>query len=185
MGLLAVAIVVITILTLLAMGRPAMCSCGTVKLWYGEINTAEDSQHIADWYTLSHVIHGFLLYWLLWWCSRAFRPLKPPMNRFALAVLAESAWEIFENTPLVINRYRDATIALGYTGDSVVNSTGDILAMSLGFLLALRLPVWLIIAVALCFEVLAALVIRDNLTLNILMLTFPVEAVHQWQLAAP
>jgi hypothetical protein len=175
------AIVALTIGVLFAMGRPAISTYGTVKLWYGAMHTAEDSQHIADWYSFSHVIHGFVLYWILWLCARRVRWLKPAWNRFTIAVLLESAWEVLENTPLIINRYREATIALGYTGDSVLNSTCDIGFMSIGFALAMRMPVWATIVITIAFEIVAALVIRDNLTLNVLMLTFPIDAIQQWQ----
>lgn len=180
--LIPLGIVAITIAALLAMGRPPICTCGTIALWHGEINSAEDSQQIADWYSFSHIIHGFLLYWLLWLCSRKLGFMKPTWNRFIAAVTVEAAWELFENTPFIINRYREATIALGYTGDSVLNSTCDILFMSLGFFLALRFPVWMVLTIAVTFEIITAIIIRDNLTLNILMLLFPVDAIHQWQI---
>ena len=177
-----VGIMAITIGVLYAMGRPFLYTGGTVQFWHGAINTAEDSQHIADWYSFSHVIHGFLLYWLLWMCAYTTRWLKPAWNRFTIAVLLESAWEVLENTSLIINRYRDATIALGYNGDSILNSTCDILFMSLGFLLAMRMPVWVTICIAVAFEITTALFIRDNLTLNVLMLVFPIDAIQQWQM---
>jgi hypothetical protein len=174
-------VVLVTIGILLAMGRPIICECGTVKIWHGDVNSSENSQHIADWYTLTHVIHGFLFYWLLWLLAKKIGFLKPVSNRLVAAVTLEAAWEIFENSPMIINRYREATIALGYTGDSVLNSTADIGFMSLGFLLAWRMPVWMIISLAIAMEVLNAIIIRDNLSLNILMLTFPIDAVRQWQ----
>lgn len=173
--------VLVTVGVLLAMGRPLICTTGTVKIWHGAVNSAENSQHIADWYTFSHVVHGFLFYGLLWWISRKCGFLKSVHVRLMSAVALEAAWEILENTPAIINRYRDATIALGYTGDSVLNSTSDIGFMSLGFLIAWRLPVWLVVSLAVASELLMLLVIRDNLTLNILMLTFPIDAIRQWQ----
>ncbi len=176
------ALIGLTIGVLFAMGRPGISTCGTIALWHGEINTAEDSQQIADWYSFTHIIHGFLLYWILWLCSKKVAFLRPTWNRFTVAVLLESAWEILENTPFIINRYREATIALGYHGDSVINSTCDILFMSLGFLLAMRFPVWMVIGLAFAFELTSLFVIRDNLTLNVLMLLFPVDAIHQWQM---
>ena len=175
------AVVCIAIGILLAMGRPLICTCGTVKLWHGAVNSSENSQHIADWYTFTHIIHGFLFYWLLWLIAKKVEFLKPVSVRLFCAVFIEAGWEILENTPLIINRYREATIALGYNGDSVLNSTADIGFMSLGFLLAWRVPVWFIISLTIAFEVLNAIVIRDNLSLNILMLTFPIDAVRQWQ----
>jgi hypothetical protein len=174
-------IVGLTIGILLAMGRPLICTCGTVKFWHGAVNSAENSQHIADWYTFSHIIHGFIFYWVLWLIGKNVEFLKPRSVRLVFAAGLEAAWEILENTPLIIDRYREATIALGYTGDSVLNSTADIGFMSLGFVMACRLPVWVIVAIAIVFEVTAAVVIRDNLTLNVLMLTFPIDAVREWQ----
>jgi hypothetical protein len=180
-ALVYLVLVGITIGILLAMGRPIICTCGTVKFWHSAVNSAENSQHISDWYTFSHIIHGFIFYWVLWLISKRVEFLKPASVRLVFAAGIEAAWEIFENTPLIINRYREATIALGYTGDSVLNSTADIGFMSLGFLLAWRLPVWVVITIAVVFELTTAIVIRDNLTLNVLMLTFPIDAVRQWQ----
>jgi hypothetical protein len=162
---------------LLLMGRNPICTCGTIKLWVGETNSSDNSQHIADWYTLSHIIHGFLFYAILWPLARKW-PVGP---RLLIAILVEAAWEIFENTDMVINRYREATIALGYVGDSVLNSVSDILFMVLGFFFAARAPLWLTIILAIFFELLAAWVIRDNLTLNIVMLLYPLDAIKVWQ----
>lgn len=162
---------------LLWMGRNPICTCGTTKLWVGETNSSDNSQHIADWYTLSHVIHGFLFYGLLWLVAR-----RTPLGaRLLIAILIEASWEIFENTDMVINRYREATIALGYVGDSVLNSVSDILFMVIGFFFAARAPIWLTVVLAIFFELLAAWVIRDNLTLNVLMLLYPLDAIKAWQ----
>ncbi len=162
---------------LLWMGRNPICTCGTIKLWVGETNSPDNSQHIADWYTLSHIIHGFLFYGILWLVARRW-PVGP---RLLIAIAVEAAWEIFENTDMVINRYREATIALGYVGDSVLNSVSDILFMVLGFFFAARAPVWLTVVLAIFFELLAGWVIRDNLTLNIIMLLYPLDAIKAWQ----
>lgn len=172
------AVLAATSAMLLAMGRPLICTCGTVKLWEGAVNSAGNSQHLADWYSFSHIIHGFLFYALLWAIAR--KKLRPDA-RLALAVMAEAGWELLENSPLIIDRYRTATIALGYTGDSVLNSLSDIGMMALGFLFAMRAPIRVTIALALGFELFTLWAIRDNLTLNVLMLTFPVEAIRQWQ----
>ncbi|MBZ9654065.1 DUF2585 domain-containing protein [Phyllobacterium lublinensis] len=175
--LIGAALIAVAAMILLWMGRNPICTCGTIKLWVAETNSSDNSQHIADWYTLSHIIHGFLFYGMLWLVGRRW----PLGLRLLIAIVVEAAWEIFENTDMVINRYREATIALGYVGDSVLNSVSDILFMVLGFFFAARAPLWLTIALAIFFELLAGWVIRDNLTLNIIMLLYPLDAIKGWQ----
>ncbi|NJC34697.1 hypothetical protein GGR88_002211 [Sphingomonas jejuensis] len=176
----AAALVLATAAVLLLMGREPICTCGTIRLWHSAVNSAENSQHLADWYTLSHVVHGLIFFWV----TRLALPRLSVGARLCVAVAVEAAWEIAENTPAMIDRYRDATIALGYTGDSVLNSVADIGWMLLGFLLASRMPAWGALAVALLLEGVALVAIRDNLSLNILMLITPSDAIRTWQAAA-
>jgi hypothetical protein len=173
----ALLVALAAIAILLAMGRTPICTCGGIALWVGERDSATTSQMIADWYSLSHVVHGFLFY-------AALALLLPRLAvgwRFAIAVFVEAAWEVFENTPWIIGRYREATAALGYNGDSVLNSAADIVMMALGFLAARKFPAWVSVAVVLALELVPLAVIRDNLTLNVLMLLAPSDALKAWQ----
>lgn len=177
------AIMVAAAAILLAMGRVPICTCGTVKLWHGVVQSAENSQQLTDWYSLSHFIHGLIMYfvaWLLWTKWRLFGG-RPARWALPIAVLVEAAWEVTENTPMIIDRYRAVTVSFGYSGDSVLNSMGDIGCMILGFLAASRLPWRASLAIAIGFELLTLYVIRDNLTLNVIMLFWPIEAIRQWQ----
>ncbi len=172
-----VVIILVQIVSQYLMGRIWICECGYVKLFEAGVNTPGNSQHIFDWYTPSHIIHGFLFYGLGWLVLRR----KPLTAKLALAALIEAGWEILENSPIVIDRYRTATMAVGYSGDSILNSGMDMVSMIAGFFFAARMPIWLTVIIALGFEVLTAIVIRDNLTLNVLMLVWPIEAVKTWQ----
>jgi hypothetical protein len=170
-----VVVLALSVAFLLAMGRPPICTCGTVELW-GRSGPTQ-SQMLADWYSPSHIVHGFLFYAIL---HVLFRGMTVE-RRFAMALLVEAAWEIIENTPMVIDRYREATIALGYAGDSILNSASDIAMMAVGFLAARRLPVWASVVAVVILEVVPLIVIRDNLTLNVWMLLAPSDAIRAWQ----
>lgn len=176
--LVGVAIVALQALVLLAMGQPPICKCGTIKFWHGLVSSAESSQQLTDWYTYSHVIHGLIFYFLLWLVV----PSVPFGVRFALAIGIEASWEVLENTPFIINRYRQSALALGYVGDSVINSVFDTLAAAIGFALARILPAWSTIALVIVTELSLAYAIRDNLTLNIIQLIHPFEAISRWQI---
>ena len=158
-------------------GRPPICQCGKVALWAGEVHGPENSQMVADWYSLSHIVHGFLFYGALWLVARKL----PTGVRLVIATGIEAVWEVLENSPLIIDRYRSVTLAFGYSGDSILNSMSDIGFMIVGFLVAALIPVWTSVAVVVALELIALAAIRDNLTLNVLMLLYPLDAVREWQ----
>jgi hypothetical protein len=175
--LITLGIILITAAYLLWIGREPWCKCGYVKLWHGQVVSSENSQHISDWYTPSHIIHGFLFYGALWLVARRLSFGW----RLAIATLIESAWEIVENSDAVIERYRTVTISLDYYGDSVLNVVADLFAMIIGFWLASRLPVRATVALIVLFEAATIWLIRDGLALNVLMLLYPLDWVAEWQ----
>jgi len=178
---LSVFLVAITAAILLVMGRTPICECGAVELWHGTVRDSGNSQHLTDWYTPSHIIHGFLFYAAAWLIGRIRGKPLPVGAAFLLALGAECAWELVENTDTVIERYRATNIALDYYGDSVVNSVSDILAMAAGFWLAKAWPIWLTVLVAVLMEAIVGFWIRDNLILNIIMLIHPFDSINRWQ----
>ena len=174
---IALLVIAAAAIVLLAMGRPPICTCGTVELWVNEGDSPTTSQMLADWYSPSHVIHGFLFYGFLWLVAQR----QPVERRFLVALLLEAGWEVLENSEWAINRYREATIAIGYTGDSILNTMSDIAMMALGFWLARKLPLWMTVIACVALELAALAAVRDNLTLNIWMFLFPTDAVRAWQ----
>lgn len=178
------------------MGRIWYCKCGYVAFWYGDTNGPGNSQHISDWYTLSHFIHGILFYGFLHVISKWLGKRKmlrgevvlpgghalSLTTRFAFALAIEGAWEILENTPFIINRYRSVTLAHDYIGDSILNSVMDVVTAGLGFLFSRKVSVKLLVALCIALEIMAAYYVRDNLTLNVIMLIYPLEAIKTWQM---
>ena len=178
--LLALTLIGLHAALLFGMWQVPICECGYIKLWHGITYSSENSQHISDWYTFSHIIHGFAFYGIAWLIGRKRGWSVGFM--FLLALIAEIAWELFENTDFIINRYREVTISLDYYGDSIINSVSDVLAMVLGFFLAYRLPVWATVVILLALEIFVGYWIRDNLLLNIVMLIYPFEFIKTWQI---
>ena len=171
-------IAILMAMTLLWLGRTPICTCGYVKLWHGQVMSSENSQHLLDWYTPSHILHGLAFY-------LGLRYLAPRLTvgwRLVIASVIEAGWEVVENTSWIIDRYRGETAALDYFGDSIINSSADFAAMVVGFLIAMRAPVWVSVALFIAAEVIVGYIIRDGLMLNIIMLLWPLEAIKQWQL---
>ena len=180
-AILLAAILIATAAIEFALGRTPICKCGTIKFWHGVVMSSENSQHLTDWYTFSHIVHGLLFYFAIWALAKWRRWAIGFVPALVAATCVEAAWEVFENTDFVINRYREVTISLDYYGDSIVNSIADIVAMIAGFFLARVAPVIVSILLALGLELFAAAMIRDNLVLNIIMLIHPLEFIKSWQ----
>jgi hypothetical protein len=172
------ALLILQIVVLLAMGRPAICTCGTIRLWENSPLSPETSQQLFDWYTFSHIVHGFLFYGAI---RLIFRRRLTVMQALLIAMAVEIAWEILENTPWVIEAYRQQALAQGYVGDSTLNSVMDTFSMMAGFAVARRIPVWASVAIVLVLELAAAYAIHDNLTLNVLNFIYPIDAITEWQ----
>ncbi len=165
-------------LILFLFGQPVLCECGYIKIWAGDIFSSDNSQHLFDWYTFSHILHGIIFYGIL---SLLF-PKKSVSYKLFIALALEVSWELLENTPMVIDHYRQTALAQGYTGDSIINSISDTIAMIGGFVLAQKNKIWVTVAIVLVFEIATAYIVRDNLTLNIINLTAPSETIQDWQM---
>jgi hypothetical protein len=164
-------------IVLFLFGQPFICECGYVKFWESVVLGPGNSQHLFDWYTFSHVIHGFIFFWL---AKLAF-PRAGFNMWLLLAVGVEAAWEVLENTPMVIDHYRQTALAYGYSGDSVLNSVSDTLAMVAGFFLASKWKWWVVVLIAIVLETFTIYMIRDGLALNIINLTAPLDFIAEWQ----
>jgi len=174
----AIVVLLAMIVLLRAEGRSFICSCGRFAIWISDWCSSNTSQQLLDPYSLTHILHGFLFFWLM---LLLFKRMPGPWQ-FWLALLLESAWEVFENTSFVINKYRTETAALGYQGDTIVNSLGDLACALVGFLVARQLGLWRSLIVYVLVELVLIFWIHDSLTLQILMLVRPVEAIKLWQM---
>lgn len=172
------AVIAVTIYQLHSQGRLWWCSCGYIRLWAGDIWSSDNSQHLFDPYSFTHLFHGFAFYWLLAWSL----PRLSTYWRLSLALLIEAVWEMIENSNAIIERYRETTLALGYQGDTIVNVMGDLAMCGLGFMLARQIGFWRTLVLFLVTELVLLIWIRDGLLLNIIMLIYPVEAVKAWQM---
>lgn len=175
-------LICLLILTLVALaeslyGRPLWCACAELRPWSWVVKSSHNSQHVIDPYTFSHVLHGLVFYALLHLSGTKFSISA----RFLIAILIEGGWELLENSDFLINRYRTATFSLDYYGDSIANSLSDIVACGLGFIIAARIPARATVALFLLIELLMVATIRDNLTLNVIMLLYPIDAIRAWQ----
>lgn len=176
-GLLILLMVAAMALTNWLLGRWLICECGTIELWAGKGHPDGSSQHIGDWYTPSHLLHGFVFFFFAW----LLVPRWSFRWQLALATLVEVAWEVVENMPFIIDRYRQHTVSKDYNGDTVINSVADVGIMMVGFYLAARLPWKISLAIVIGFELLTLWIIRDGLMLNVLMLLWPIPELAAWQ----
>jgi hypothetical protein len=181
----AIGLVAVQIAVLHVFGQPFLATSGHILLWVNDVFSPDMSQQLADWYSFSHLIHGFIFFGLLHLAA----PRLPLAARLLIAMGIEIGWEITENTPMTIEHYRQQALAAGYRGDSIINSLSDTLMMSSGFFMASRLRARYVVAIALAFEIFTACMIRDNLTLNVINLIAPsdwapIQAIHSWQAGA-
>jgi hypothetical protein len=159
-------------------GRLWICSCGNVLIWVGQACSSNTSQHLFDPYSFTHLLHGFLFFWLIAWLV----PRLKASRQLILAVAVEAAWEVLENTNFVIERYRTATAAIGYNGDTIVNSMGDMVCCIVGFMIARRLGFRRSLIAFLALELVLIIWIKDSLLLEILMLLVPIDVIRTWQM---
>lgn len=161
-----------------AFGRVLSCQCGELRLWISDVWSEHNSQHLFDPYSFSHLLHGVIFFWLLALCGLR--------RELALVIgsLLEGIWEVLENSPLIIDRYRAVTMAQGYVGDSIVNSMGDLLSCLAGMELARRIGFRWSIALFVATEVTMLVLVRDCLLFNIIMLIYPLDWIRDWQLSA-
>jgi hypothetical protein len=176
-GALAALLVAVQALVLHLMGQPFLAASGKILIWVGNPFSPDNSQQLSDWYTFSHIIHGFLFYWLTKLCA----PRLPLAARLLIAMGLEIGWEIAENTPMVIEAYRKQALAVGYAGDSILNSMLDTGMMALGFFFSWRVKARYVAALAIAMELFCAWAIRDNLTLNVMGFVAPTKTVNDWQ----
>jgi hypothetical protein len=180
MGITILAVIAAQMIGLRLMGRPFFCACDALRIWSGQVLSPETSQQIGDWYSFTHIEHGLIFYFLGW----LLLPRWPVSQRFLMALAIEVAWEMLENSAWFVQIYRRQALAIGYSGDSIVNSVADVGFMSLGYFFAASAPVWASLALLVVIEIGLAATIRDSLALNLLNFVHPVEAVARWQSGA-
>jgi len=177
--LVSAGLLLLAIAVELLMGRRVISKSHRVTLW-ARVNSPELSQQVADIYSFTHVIHGIGFYGLMRLMGRGKWPVGLCL---VMAMLIECSWEVLENTPFAIERYRRSALAAGYYGDTILNSMCDILSCAVGFAIAARFRAWVSVAIVMVIELTLLIVFRDNLTLNILNLIHPIKAIQEWQSA--